>query len=75
MSDTLPYVPGRHVGGSSSELPIGQKEPARHGTHHDAAVAFWYVDAGHRMHVASLCSSEKVPGEHSIGEVEPVPHS
>ena len=74
-SDALAYVPGSHVGGSSSELPRGQKLPCAHGLHDDAPNSSWYVDAGHSVHVALRARGAWLPGLHADGAVEPVAHA
>ena len=66
----LEYVPAKH--GSSADAPSGQKLPPRHGLHSVAPSLFWYVPAGHLVHVPAFEVSLYVPAAQSEALVEPV---
>jgi len=70
-SDTLPYVPGGQLAGSSMVAPSGQKLPLRHALQAVAPVAFVYVPEAHSSHRPSSSSPADEPALHSCASDEP----
>ena len=70
-SETLPYLPGKQLAGSSRLDPTGQKLPSLHATQATAPSALWCDPASHSAHRSLRLDGAYEPAAHGVGAVAP----
>ena len=58
--------------GSAADAPVGHTEPCSQGRQTVELGRGWYVPPSHGVHSGAPNASLMVPGEHGVGETDPV---